>query len=169
MRCLIITIVLCTISLNFWACSNSTGGVGDPSPHEEVLLSFVDEQGNDRLDPNHSSPFTESNLEIYYLKDGKKERVFEGNLDYPKNFKLYISEGEEHSKMMLWISNHVEEDGHTKTLIEFPGGTTDTVTMEPLNEPANSARKLWYDGELVWMVDSDYTMPIEITKPVTAN
>jgi hypothetical protein len=103
------------------------------------------------------------------LTEGKKERVFDGNLDYPKNFVIKYSEGEGKSKMMLWISNHVEEDGNTQTLIEFLDGTIDTVTMEPLNEYANSAERLWYDGELVWEVDSDYTMPVEITKPVTSN
>lgn len=168
MRYLTFTIVISIIFLNFVSCSQP-GGVGDPPPHEDVTLSFVDEQENDRLDPNHRSPFTGSNLEIYYLKDGKKERVFEGNLDYPKNFKLDISEGEGNSKMTLWISNYVEDDGNTTTLIEFPDGTVDTVTMEPLNDYANSAKMLWYDGKLVWEIDSEYTMPIEIIKPVTSN
>lgn len=169
MRYLTFLIVICSIVLSFISCSKSTGGIGDLEPNENVALSFVDEQGNDRLDPDHSSPLTESNLEIFYLKDGKKERVFDGNLDYPKNFVIKYSEGEENSKMMLWISNYIEEDGNTKTLIEFPGGTVDTVTMEPLTKDANSAVKIWYDGELVWMVDSDYTMPVEITKPVSPN
>lgn len=169
MRYLAFTIVTCVVFLISIACSNSTGGVADPPPHEDIGLSFVDEQGNDRLNPDHSSPFTENNLEIYYLKDGEKERVFNGNLDYPKNFKLYISEGEENSRLQLALSNHVEGDGNTQTLIEFPDGTVDTVTMKPLNGYANSAERLWYDGKLVWEVDSDYTMPVEITKPVTSN
>jgi hypothetical protein len=79
------------------------------------------------------------------------------------------SENEDKSTMMLWISNHVEDDGNTHTLIEFPDGTVDTVIMVPLNEDANSAERLWYDGELVWENDSDYTMPIEIVKPITSS
>lgn len=150
-------------------CSSETGPLCCAPPNANIEFSIVDTQGADRLDPDHNSSLSESNLDIYYLKDGEKEKVFDGNLDYPKNFKIYYSEGEGKFTMMLWPSNHIEEDGNTTTLIEFPDSTVDTVTMEPTNEDANSAVKIWYDDQLVWDRNSDNTMPIKITKPVSEN
>lgn len=169
MRLFVYMFLISSLVISLMSCSNSSSGTGAPPPHAEMLLSFVDEQGNDRLDPDHSIPLSESNLDIYYLKDGEKEKVFDGNLDYPKNFKIYYSEGEGKFTMMLWPSNHIEEDGNTTTLIEFPDATVDTVTMEPTNEDANSAVKIWYDDQLVWDRNSDNAMPIEITKPLQEN
>lgn len=67
--------------------------------------------------------------------------------------------------MMFWISNHLEGDGNTPILIEFPDGTIDAETMGPLIENDNSAERLQYNRDIVREMDSDYTMPIEISKP----
>lgn len=142
------------------ACSSKTGPVCCGPPNANVEISIVDSQGADRLDPNHSHSVTEQSLDLYHVDETEKQRFSTG---------IAIYEGEDIFIMQLTLSNHVEDDGNTTTLIEFADGTVDTVTMEPLNEDANSARRLWHDGELVWENDSEYTMPIEIIKPVASD
>lgn len=142
------------------ACSSKTGPVCCGPPNANVEISIVDSQGTDRLDPDHPHSLTEQSLDLYHVDETEKQRFSTG---------IAIYEGEDTFIMQLTLSNHVEDDGNTTTLIEFPGGTLDTVTMEPLNEDANVVKRLWYDGELAWENDLEYTMPIEITKPATSD
>ena len=131
-------------------CSDSPGSIdGVAQPNPSVELSFVDGNGEDLLNPNHQNYWNEDSLRIYYLKDGEKSRVYNGNLDHPENFKI-VEVKDDNNFIMLWLNNHIEE-GFTTTFIEFPDGSMDTIKIKARRIKGSVwADKLWYDGELAW-------------------
>lgn len=149
MKNLIVVIVAVTFCIS---CSNSTepetADVAQPSP--DIGLSFVDEDGKDLLNPEHPNHWNEDNLDVYYLQDGEKVRVYDDMMDYPESFKIFYAGDQDRYTMQLWTSSYVE-DGHTTTFIEFPDGKMDTIKIKVHSvEGSLLAQKIWYNGELSW-------------------
>lgn len=134
------------------ACSLGTEPSIDstPQPGVDVALYFSDENGDDLLNPAHAEGWNEENIDIFYLIDGEKERVYHSNLDLPKRFKI-VHGTEDRYYMLLWLSEHVEDE-HTVTYVEFPNGETDTLKIHA-EEKSNGvvrADKFWYNEELLF-------------------
>lgn len=142
----------------FISCTaDSTGPDGLGQFGETFAIAFVDNAGQDLLDKETPNYWTEDDLNIYYLKDGEKELVFNGNLSMPKNFWIYDPDnynGVEDSNchLELLLSSYLDEDGFSTTYIEFPGGEMDTLKLKGRLVPKAGflGDKLWYNGELVW-------------------
>lgn len=154
--------------LGFISCtSDSTGPEGLGQHGVTFAIAFVDSTGQDLLDKETSNYWTEDDLDIYYLKDGEKELVFNANLDMPKNFWIYDPDnykGVEDSNchMELLLSSYLDEDGYSTTYIEFPGGEMDTLRLKGrLTQAGFFGDTLWYNGEFMWEAVPDGEGPSE--------
>lgn len=136
-------------------CSTQVCGCIE-KPNEIAMISYIDEQGQDLLDPDYENSINKNNLEFYYVEDGEKSRE-PGSADiiYEEETKNYI--------LQLHLSSHIEENGFTTTFIEFANGT-DTLKLEPRGEDGAFGEKFWYNGDLVWEVSSEEPIYLEITK-----
>lgn len=139
------------------SCSSKTGPTCCAPPNADIEFSIVDSGGKDRLNPDHPHSLTEQNLDLYHVKEEEKQRFDTG---------IKIHNSEETYFVSLVLSNFVDS-GYTKTLLEFPNSTTDTLKMEPLNDEGRAVDKLWYNDELVYDVENPKLF--EVTKPVTTD
>jgi hypothetical protein len=44
-----------------------------------MAIRYVDSAGNDLLNPATAGAFTSQTIDVYYLRDGQKKRVFNGS------------------------------------------------------------------------------------------
>jgi len=49
-------------------------------------FSLKDDKGNDLLNPDNANAIDESEIKIFYVLNGEPKEVFDGNMDYPRNF-----------------------------------------------------------------------------------
>ncbi len=142
-------------------CSTNSNSYDDccAPPNADITFSIVDEQGQDRLNPDHDHSLSEQNIDPYYVDGEEKEPGSAIEIFQSENTGIYV--------LQLFLSNYIGEDGKTTTLLEFPNGTVDTLKMEPLRDEGSATDKLWYDGKLVYDVDDPELF--EITKSVAEN
>lgn len=107
------------------------------------------------LDPTNPSAFQESQIDIYYLVDGEKQKVYNGNLDLPENFSIEVDELTD--KYVMVLSPNDEADGSTSaTYIQWNEENTDTVTCEFARGKEHMiTTQIAYNGKEVWSVDGE--------------
>ncbi|MFV0247685.1 MAG: hypothetical protein ACK5H1_01820 [Tenacibaculum sp.] len=57
------------------------------NPSFEFSIQY--NEGNDLLDPQDSNAFNHSNIKLYYKENREFNEVYNINLDYPRNIKIY--------------------------------------------------------------------------------
>lgn len=80
-----IVFLLSLIGMFFISCERRISG---PLIDSGFSISLVNAKGDDLLDPSNPNFFNEENLEMYVLKKDEKVRLYQGNLDAPKFFKI---------------------------------------------------------------------------------
>lgn len=123
---------------------------------------FVDENGNDLLDPNSDSAITEENTDLYYLEDGEKERVYESHLDSPKMF--FVSDEKRSGNYFMRVfPNIIRGQEKAITYLKFENGVEDTIEAQYVAEDHFTVvGKVWYNGELKWDGDRGEPRIIEM-------
>ncbi|MCW9707491.1 hypothetical protein [Fodinibius salsisoli] len=136
--------------------------VGCSSPNDanvyigaNVDFFFVNEQGEDLLDPDHPNAITEKNTDLYYLEDGERKKVFEGHLDSPKKFSI-TSEKRSGKNWMRVFTNLIPDQDTTTTYLQFSDFPEDTIRVQyGFTDNSTYIRKIWYNGELKLDIDWD--------------
>lgn len=154
---LIIFIVL--LSLSFSSC-----GKDKTLLQPGIQISYIDKNGNDLMNPANPVGIKATNIDIYYIINGVKTRVLDGNMDMPENFR--ITEYDNFHKYCLDLAANDKYDANkmSETLIDF-GNRVDTLTVSwtVLND-GYSVHGVWYNHVLK---AADYystsTGPITIT------
>ena len=105
----------------------------------------------------------EGNITVYFMKEGRKEKVHRGHLDTPKMFSIYRNASDQEI-LRLFPSDYIE-NGKSYTLIEFSATDVDTVVC--LFNTSNSSiigEEVWYNGKSVWNIDQSSPRAIEVIK-----
>lgn len=112
-------------------------------------ISFVDERGDDLLNPVHSNAITEENTNLYYLKDGISVMQFHANLDRPKMFYIVTEQKLKDRNYMIVFSNIIKDQDTAITYLEFEDSSKDTIKAQYVQgENYTQLTKIWYNGDL---------------------
>lgn len=114
-------------------------------PAMDVSISYIDENGNDALDPDLFQFFN-----VYYLQKNEETGEYEAQEAALNQYHFYIDS--ETSRYALRIfPNRQFIDGQSQTLIEDPRDDFDTLRVQGYNEGRGSfAERIWYNDSLVW-------------------
>lgn len=125
-------------------------------------LSIINSNGEDILNPNHTNAIKHSDIKLFYLINGEKEEVYNGNYTYPRNFKIY----EHQNEFRIGISQNYS-DMEEKPLTYIQWNDIDTDTIESIYERNSNSvlqRKIWINGDLLWESNSGIEPFFVITK-----
>lgn len=105
------------------------------------------------LDPANPNALEASQIDIYYLVEEEKKRVYNGNYDLPENFSIGVDELTD-SYVMTLSPNENSNDNSSITFIEWNENDTDTVTCEfAIGKRFMVTTQIRYNGREVWSVD----------------
>ena len=142
---------LLLIVLFVGSCKNEHEILPTPPVRETLFpltISYINDEGEDLLDPINQNSLTLNNLLLYYINDGEKKIVIR-NRDLQKN--MSINCGETPKCFLLMFAND-------STLIEMIGkdkNIIDTIYME------NKGNLIRYNGKIVWDSSKDsYDHPL---------
>lgn len=144
------TIVTILILAIFTACNK------DDKPSEiavyldtSIEISLKDVNGIDLLNPNNPDSYKAGNIKIFYLIDGEKQEVYDGNMAYPRNFLIYENANEYRIRI---FQNSVISEELPITYVEWNENEIDTLQAEYYRPKPNEPRvqKVWFNGELKW-------------------
>lgn len=111
----------------------------------------VDEQGNDLLDPESTSPINLQTIKVYYLLNGTKTEINRGNLDAPRMYSVSPPEGNRNKYNITLFLNDEDPANITTTYFEWDKDTTDVFKAEVSRKKNNSiVTKVWLNDILVW-------------------
>lgn len=144
------------------ACSTDSGTVYEVS----IGISFVDQNGQDLLDPSHSNAITEQNTDLYYMIDDSLVKQFEGHLDHPKMFHIPDETSPHNENYQLVVfSNIIKNQDTAFTYLEFEDGSMDTIkTQYEIADNSTIVTRVWYNGDLKCDIYDKDNPDLESTK-----
>lgn len=138
-----------SILILMMTCNQTESGI-EPPPSMDVSISYVDDEGNDVIDPNTLQFFN-----IYYLLLNEETGDFERVEARDPQYSFYRDESSNLIALRIF-PNREFIDGQTTTLIESPRDDFDTLTVEGRKEGRGAvAETIWYNGEKVWETAPD--------------
>lgn len=143
----IVLFSIAVVAILIFGCSTPT----EPGTAREIVfyLSFIDQEGNDLLDPAFPTAITEQNTNLYYQSGDSLVKQFHGNLDSPKMFSIITDEQLKGRYFMKVFSNIIEDQETAFTYLEFEDYSMDTIKTEyVLTDNSTSVTKVWYNGDL---------------------
>lgn len=138
---LIAIVILCTMA----SCEKSQDNI-----KTDIQISYIDKNGIDLLNSSNPNAIKAADIDLYYLKNGIKTRVFDPNMDTPENFKIGYSETQHVYIITIYINEYYDTNKMSETYIEF-GDRSDTIKASWY---ANKSRSnihyinVWYNNEL---------------------
>lgn len=139
---LITTVILFTMS----SCKKDSSDYLNVDIH----ISYIDKNGIDLLNSSNPNAIKAADIDLYYLKNGIKTRVFDPNMDTPENFKIEYSESQHVYLIKIFINEYYDTNKMSETYIEF-GGRSDTIKASwYANESKSNIHYLnvWYNNVL---------------------
>ena len=124
----------------------------------EYLMSFItfrvsDESGNDLLDPASKSPkaIDISNVNMFYVTNGKEELYYQANLDVKKGFGLGPPRERIGPYYTITFALNLQPMGEiTTTIIDWGNGCRDVIKAEYGIYPASIIlEKAWLNDQLI--------------------
>ncbi len=155
-------LILITVSFLFLSCSTDSGTVYETA----IDISFVDQNGQDLLNPVYQNGITEQNTDLYYLVDDSLMKQYERHLDHPKMFFVSDEKSQHNDNYFLRVfANIVEGQNIAFTYLEFENGSMDTVkTQYEIGDNSTVVTKVWYNGLLKCNVYDKENPELESTK-----
>jgi hypothetical protein len=129
----------------------------------DIQICYVDKNGNDLLDPANPNGYKESDIDLYYMIDGVKTRVFDGMMDLPENFKFYYSEVFHIYSLSIFPNDRYDANKMSETLIDF-GDRVDTLKVSyHVGDNSLIIHSAWYNNILLADEVHSLRTPIIIT------
>ncbi|WP_316787155.1 hypothetical protein [Pedobacter frigiditerrae] len=127
------------------SCEKPIGGV---VINADVSFSFVNSKGEDLLNLNTTGALTEENVDIYVLRNGLKVRLYKGNLDAAKYFKIRTENGKSRFQMYFDISPENFIGNKITQFIRYKDGTEDEIVGEfNADRKTNTLlQQIWING-----------------------
>ena len=139
----IIIIPLMTLACQEDCCTNIDSGFD---------FDVRDSQGQSLLDPSTPNAYLASQIDIYYLIDGEKKRVYNSMMDMPENFSIRPHEITNEYLMNL-DPNITGRPTTSVTYIQWNEQDTDTITCEfAVSEQSIITTRIIYNRQEVWSV-----------------
>lgn len=111
----------------------------------DVSISYVNEEGEDVLDPEYFPVFN-----IYYLQKNNDTGAFQLVEVENNQYSFYIDQ-ESNRYALRIFPNREFIDGQSRTIIENHRDDYDTLRVQGYNEGRGSiAERIWYNDKLVW-------------------
>jgi hypothetical protein len=116
-----------------------------PKPDERIDIHYMDHNGFSLI--NSAAEFSDSNIIIFYKKDGFFVNAFDPNIDYPEKFVVFKNDGGE--TILRVNPSHFYFDGtFSETMIELNPKTRDILRCEfTLNDWGRTCKNVWFNGE----------------------
>lgn len=112
-----------------------------------VPISYVNAAGTDLLDSAKTGGIKKDDIDLYYLENGVKTKVYNPSRNSPENF--YIAQGSD-GKYFLSVgaSEHTDGNSISTTYISIKNYPEDTLTTEISRKNGMQVTKAWLNGEL---------------------
>ncbi|AYN06162.1 hypothetical protein [Flavobacterium sp. 140616W15] len=130
------------------SCDNSNTEESSDNIDNAIEFSIFNSQNGDLLDSKNPNSLDISNIKLFYVVNGGKQEVYNQNLTYPRNFKVFKHENEYRIRVFL---NNTETTDKPITYIQWNSSDTDTIeaTFER-TERSILKNKVWLNGNQVW-------------------
>lgn len=124
-----------------------------------VLISIVNQQNLDLLDPNNPNDIQSENIKIFHTIDGKLTEFSGGLLDYPKGFRIYNPNDlgfNDQYLFCLLATDPAHNTGELESLLPITyiqWNETDMDTIQCQYSQTKSTLvtvKVWFNGNEVW-------------------
>ncbi len=127
-----------------------------------ITMTVKDANGNDLLDPEYTASLDKNSIKLFYVVAGVAKEVYDGNLDYPRMFKIdkHINE-----YRITIFPNTTSDDELAVTLVQWRENEIDTLSCKVFQGGnRETVTEVWLNGVLKWK-DSELTERFfEITK-----
>ncbi len=127
------------------SCEKPIGGV---VINADVSFSFVNSKGEDLLNLNTTGALTEENVDIYVLRNGLKVRLYQGNLDAAKFFKIRTENSKSRFQMYFDIGAENFNENKITQFIRYKDGTEDEIVGEFNSDRKRNTllQQIWING-----------------------
>lgn len=132
------------------SCSDSTeddGQVAVVLDDVQFYVHLTNDEGENLLHPDIENSFNTDRIEYYEKIEGEYQRIFLGNLDYPKMYMI------DEYEVGYLFSSLVEHTGQDRYELKIDWGNGYKHEIELIGKNADGrvyADKIYLDGELVW-------------------
>lgn len=131
--------------------------IGGMTRDTYVYMTYRNAAGADLLDSSTPGYFKETDLRLYYVRDGIVDEVYDSNMDMKRNMRL---ESTEQGVALLVFTDEPPQakpvagkvvTGEAIALLKLNNTITDTITTAWERRPGSfKVVKMWYNGELKW-------------------
>ncbi|MEM9831769.1 MAG: hypothetical protein AAF944_14105 [Bacteroidota bacterium] len=119
----------------------------------EFRFEMHNTNGESLLNPANSDAFEAHQIDIYYLIEGEKRKVYNGNYDLPENFSIGVDELTDRYVMTLGPNENPNESTSI-TFIEWNEDDIDTVACEfAIGKHYMVTTRITYNSQEVWSVN----------------
>ncbi len=138
-------LIVALIALIVTGCEKIIGGVVIGA---DVNFSFINSKGEDLLNANTTGALIEENVDIYVLRNGLKVRLYQGNLDASKFFKIRSENGKNRFQMYFDISSENFSGNKITQFIRYKDGTEDEIVGEFNSDRKTNTllQQIWING-----------------------
>lgn len=151
------------ISLILLCSCSSEDKPSQANVSNSVSFTIKNSNGEDLLDIQNDHHIDPEGIQLYSFIDGKSKELFDGNLDYPKHFRI-----EKNLDGMYQIDLYPYlnfSNNPSITLISWGNGDTDTLKINNnFSNQSISNEKIWLNGGLLWERESNSIKLFELTK-----
>ncbi|MFC2096401.1 hypothetical protein ACFLQ3_01725 [Bacteroidota bacterium] len=110
-----------------------------------------DEHGTDLLNPANENSYKVDSIDIYWVIDGAKTRIFESNLAHPEHFVIRYNPYHDIYELQLFLNHKMDENNKAITYVKWNSVEEDKFECEfKLVETAYFKYKLWFNDSLIW-------------------
>lgn len=157
------TLILIMAFTMFLGC-DSEGGEEQFVYDVAFEFDIKDSEGNDMLNPENPNSFDESAIKLFYLIEGNVTEVYDGNMDYPRNFRIYEYPPASAYRIVIFL-NHSETEEFPITYIKWNETDTDTISSEIYRTSSLvKIQKVWLNDEPIWNSSSNSEPYFELIK-----
>lgn len=109
---------------------------------------------------------TNSQIQVFYLKNGTAEKVERAYLDCPNGFTLTnqnntLGNGSNELCVKVFPSDYEDNSNKSTTYIKFDNNTMDTFECQfQISSGSHLLMKIWLNGSLVWDRQTTKTRPL---------
>lgn len=111
-------------------------------------FSVHNSENEDLLNPENPDGLDIDAIRLFYLVDGKTVEVYDSNMDYPRNFRIYQHQDEYRIGISL---NHTETEQKPVTYIQWNESDRDTIEVTyDRTQDALLQNRIWLNGQQIW-------------------
>ena len=140
---------LISIGLIFFCSCSSEDKPSQAHASNSVSFTVKGAKDEDLLNMHNDPHIDSDNIHLYSFVNGQPEELLDGNLDYPKHFRIEKNLDGIHQIDLFPYVNY--NDNPSLTLINWGNGDTDTLKIDnSLSDQSVSNQKIWLNGIVLW-------------------